>query len=337
MTQRKAKKIANKEEVQMINRMISQNRKTKEIVESFDLSKSTVLRIIRKIREDEKYLENFEKKGGQRNPVTLVRDDRMKVLIENYLIQDSSLTQKAIQTKLSTDGYAISQSKISSLIKSMGYSRKRLTRVPEDRNSDRVLEMRRQYAISLMPIQDESMVFLDETGFNLHTSRNYGYSPLNQKAYRIVPSNRGRNTSVLAAISIRGLISYKIISGAFNGEKFAEFIENDLKPCLHANETILIMDNAKFHRSNVVLNMIRQLGLTYKFLPPYSPQINPIEEFFSKFKAIYNNDLSIPSNNDELCEKISNALRVARSSELTGFYRNMKVWLERALQKSQFI
>ena len=131
MTQRKAKKIANKEEVQMINRMISQNRKTKEIVESFDLSKSTVLRIIRKIREDEKYLENFEKKGGQRNPVTLVRDDRMKVLIENYFIQDSSLIQKAIQTKLSSYGRNISQSKISSLSRSMGNLRKSLARIPK--------------------------------------------------------------------------------------------------------------------------------------------------------------------------------------------------------------
>ena len=89
--------------------------------------------------------------------------------------------------------------------------------------------------------------------------------------------------SVLAAISKRGLISFKIISGLLNGKKFAEFIENDI-------ENILIMDNPKFHKCN--------LGLTYKFLPPYSSQLNPIEESFSELKVIYNNDSVRPSNND---------------------------------------
>ena len=226
---------------------------------------------------------------------------------------------------------------MSLLIKSLGYKRKRLICIAEERNSDRVLEVRRHYTISLMPVLEESMVFLEKIGFNFHTSRNYGYSHGNQQAFKIAPGNKGRNISVLTPISIRGLLSFKIISGPSNWKKFVEFIENDLKPHLRENENILMMDNAKFHKCNIVLNIIRQLRLTYKFLPPYSPQLNPIEEFVSKLKAMYNNDSARPSNNDELREKISNAIITAGSSEMNCFFRNMKVWLERALQKSQFI
>ena len=193
----------------MISRMISQNRKTKDIIKSFGLSKSTVLRVMKRLREDEWYIETSENKDKQVNQAVQARDDRMKILNENYFIQDSSLTQKAIQTKLESDGYILSQSKVSKLIKSMGYTRKRLTCIPEERNSDRVLEMRRHYAISLMPVLEESIVFLDETGFNFHTSRNYGYSPVNQKAFKIVPGNKRRNYSVQAAISNRGCFPSK--------------------------------------------------------------------------------------------------------------------------------
>ena len=142
------------------------------------------------------------------------------------------------------------------LTKSMVYTRKRLTRIPEEMNAVQVIEIRSNYAISLIPVIEESVVFLDETGFHFHTSRNW-YSLANQKALKIVLGNKGRNILVLAAISKRGLITFKIISRPFNGEKFTEFLENDLKPHWRDNENILIMNNAKFQNCNIVLNTIR--------------------------------------------------------------------------------
>ena len=199
--------------------------------------------------------------------------------IENFLIGDNSLTQKAIIEKLEVNGQRVSQSKASKLIKEMGYRRKRLTKVP-GRNTKKNLDERKAYAISISNIQEESLVFIDDTGFNLHTSLNYGYSPTNQRAFRISPSNRGRNMGVLAAITARGVVVFQIIDGSFNSEKFGIFLREHLAPALLRVENTLVMDNVRIQKTVEVLQIIASCGLNLQFLPSYSPQLNPIEQYF---------------------------------------------------------
>ncbi|KAF7685715.1 hypothetical protein CDIK_3536 [Cucumispora dikerogammari] len=81
-----------------------------------------------------------------------------------------------------------------------------------------------------MNIFVERLVFLDKTGFNLHTSVNYGYSPDNTKAYGVVRGNKNTNQSLMCAVDINDIIASDIITGAYDGDKFKIFIENELLP-----------------------------------------------------------------------------------------------------------
>ncbi|KAF7685244.1 hypothetical protein CDIK_4007 [Cucumispora dikerogammari] len=132
-----------------------------------------------------------------------------------------------------------------------------------------------------MHIFVERPVLLDETGFNLHTSVNYGYSLVNTKSYSAVRANRSTNQRLMCAIDINDIIAPDIIIRAYDGNKFKIFIENELLPYFLNNRgSILIMDNCGFHHRAGVLGLLNQSGIEYRFLSAYSPQLNPIEEFF---------------------------------------------------------
>jgi hypothetical protein len=181
-----------------------------------------------------------------------------------------------------------SQSSISRIIKQMNYTRKRLVKVPEERNTLKTIDLRQEYCNVINNIGDNNLVFLDETGVNLHHSRNYGYSPKNAKAVKVFKGNRGRNVSCLVAIKNTRIIAFELKEGAFNGEYFVEFIRNKLKFHFELNPyDILVMDNCSFHYKQSVINEFLINNITIRFLPPYSPQLNPIEEYFSHFKALW--------------------------------------------------
>ena len=136
----------------------------------------------------------------------------------------------------------------------MDYTRKRLVKVPEERNSLRTVDSRQEYCTVINHIDDEKLVFLGETGLNLHHSRNYSYSPKNSKAIKVVNANRGQNVSSLVAIKKSGIIAFEIKDGAFNGDAFIVFIREKLVPHFNNNTSyILIMNNCSFHHRRDVI------------------------------------------------------------------------------------
>ncbi|KRH94103.1 putative LTR transposable element, partial [Pseudoloma neurophilia] len=99
------------------------------------------------------------------------------------------------------------------LIKEADYTRKRLEKIRLQRNSLACIEKRRLYCIGLRQIEDEDLLFLDESGFNSGMTRNYGYSPRGQKSVSANEFSRQRNTSLIAVISMRGCLAYECYSG----------------------------------------------------------------------------------------------------------------------------
>ncbi|KAF7685949.1 hypothetical protein CDIK_3302 [Cucumispora dikerogammari] len=155
---------------------------------------------------------------------------------------DNSINQNGIALELLESGVDRSQPFISRTLKKMNYSRKRLSLVPAERNTLRLLDLRQTYCNNLMNIFVERLVFLNETGFDLHTSVNYGYSPVNTKAYSAVRANRDTNQSLMCAVDINGIIAFYIITDAYDGDKFKIFIENELLPYFLNNRRIHFND-----------------------------------------------------------------------------------------------
>jgi transposase len=198
--------------------------------------------------------------------------------------------------------------------------------MPIERNSEDKINQRAIYASNIVLHPIENLIFLDETGINKHLTKHYGYSPKSVKGIKPVPANRGLNLSCMCAIFKEGLIAYEIRRGSYNSEFFVEFIQNKLADFFRNNpQKILIMDNARFHHLEIVLLKLRELGIAFKFLPPYSPQLNPIEEFFSMIKSRFT---SIHDSTDV----IENDFR----TNFEGFYEHMSEWVEKARQRIDF-
>ena len=109
----------------------------------------------------------------------------------------------------------------------------------------------------------------------------------------------------MAAIGIGGVIGYEVREGAFNGDLFKEFVASTLIPYFSSRpDLILIMDNCKFHHRQDVLALLNQGGITYKFLPPYSPMLNPIEEVFGTMKAKYKNIRPLSKKKEDVIGRV---------------------------------
>ena len=127
------------------------------------------------------------------------------------------------------------------------------------------------------------LVFLDETWAKTNMTRPWGRAPQGQRLIARVPHGHWKTTTFLAALRVSGLSAPLVIDGAINGAVFRAYVEQQLAPTLSPGE-IVIMDNLNSHKVKGVREAIESRGAILAYLPPYSPDLNPIETVFSKFK-----------------------------------------------------
>jgi transposase len=136
-----------------------------------------------------------------------------------------------------------------------------------------------------MPKADvRKLVFLDESGVNTNMSRRYARAAIGQRANDAIPLNTGKSTTILSSVRLDGTTVPVVFAGAVNREKFKEYLKTHLVPTLKPGD-IVIMDNLRTHKVDGVAELIQSAGAFLIYLPPYSPDLNPIEEMWSKIKA----------------------------------------------------
>jgi transposase len=181
----------------------------------------------------------------------------------------------------------VDQSTISRALQRIEITRKRLKVVAVQRNK----ELRIDWQYNLMNFTTEQLIFVDESGSDERTGdRMYGWAG---KGIRAQVSrwlaNRDR-VSLLLAYTIKGYIASRTFKGTCTGDIFEDFIIEQVLPICNAypaRRSVIIMDNASVHYSNKIkiLEVARRRGVLVRFLPPYSPDFNPIEESFGDLKA----------------------------------------------------
>ncbi|XP_039616998.1 insertion element IS630 uncharacterized 39 kDa protein-like [Polypterus senegalus] len=168
-----------------------------------------------------------------------------------------------------------------------------LYRVPFERNSDRVKGLRAEYVRRILAMdgaaQPHEFIFLDEAGFDLSKTRRQGRNIIGQRAIVHVPGQRGGNITLCAAISLRGLLHHYAKLGPYNSQHILTFLDalHNIVVQNRADQPrfVVIWDNVSFHRAALVqawFSNHNQFEVVY--LPPYSPFLNPIEEFFSAWR-----------------------------------------------------
>jgi hypothetical protein len=117
-------------------------------------------------------------------------------------------------------------------------------------------------------------------------TRLYARAPKGERAYAKVPRNRGTNTTLLASMSLEGMGPCLAVEGATTKVVFEAYVERVLAPSLRPGRVVVILDNLGAHRGDRVRELIEEQGCSLLYLPPYSPDFSPIEEAFSKLKAL---------------------------------------------------
>jgi transposase len=125
---------------------------------------------------------------------------------------------------------------------------------------------------------------VDECGSNIALTPIYARAPKGERAKGSIPRNRGKNTTLIASLSLEGMGAAMILEGSANAAAFEIYVEQLLLPSLHAGD-IVVMDNLRAHKGERVRQAIEAKGCQVLFLPGYSPDFSPIEETFSKLKS----------------------------------------------------
>lgn len=128
-------------------------------------------------------------------------------------------------------------------------------------------------------------VFLDESSTHIALTRLYGWAPHDQRARGSAPRNRGHNLTLVAALAPDGLQVPWLIEGAMDTATFAWYITEHLGPTLRPGQ-VVVLDNLSVHKAASIRQALAARGCELLFLPPYSPDFTPIEQAFSKLKAI---------------------------------------------------
>lgn len=166
-------------------------------------------------------------------------------------------------------------------------------------------------------IDATKLIFLDESGVNTGMTRLYGRALNGERVVDYVPDVRFHRTSILSSIRLDGTMVPLTFKGALNGELFKKYIQDCLAPTLKKGD-IVIMDNLSSHKVSGIKEAIENVGATILYLPPYSPDFNPIEQMWSKIKAYLRKFKA--RDIDTLFASIGDAFNTVSTSDALGWF-----------------
>jgi transposase len=166
----------------------------------------------------------------------------------------------------------------------LGAEEKTLRAAEQDRAD--VVEQRASWHAGLAGIEPERLVFIDETGIDTRMTRAYGRAARGRRVPGKVPWGHWRRLTVIGALALDGVVASMSIAAATSTAVFLAFVEQVLAPALRERPgTVVVLDNLAAHKAEVVQAALDAAGLGHRYLPPYSPDLNPIEQAWSKLKA----------------------------------------------------
>jgi transposase len=166
-------------------------------------------------------------------------------------------------------------------------------------------------------LDTHAFVFLDETGVNTAMARRYARAPKGERAHAAAPVNKGKNITILGALSLEGIQAIMTIEGSTDVQVFLTFVQTILVPTLRPGQ-IVIMDNLSSHKVDGVQDAILAAGARLEYLPSYSPDLSPIEECWSKLKEFLR--AKAARTRELLDQAITEALDIITPQDAQGWF-----------------
>ena len=180
-----------------------------------------------------------------------------------------------------------------------------------------ILKQREDWFDGQLDLEPERLVFIDETWASTNMARRRGRAKKGERLRASVPHGHWKTTTFVAGLRPTGMVAPMVLDGPINGVAFQAYVDQVLVPELNAGD-IVVMDNLGSHKGADVRKAIEATGATLLYLPPYSPDFNPIEKAFSKLKALLRK--AAERTVDGLWNKIAELLKAFTPRECENFF-----------------
>jgi transposase len=246
--------------------------RTKQIAETFGVSPAWARRVKQRRRETGET--RAKPMGGP--GVTVVDRGQLAALVREH--PDATLAELreylGVQCALST---------LCMALKKMGLSFKKKTIHAAEQDRPDVAEKRAYWCHWSQEVDARRLIFIDETWAKTNMTRLRGRAPRGERLIAKTPHGHWKTTTLIAALGIEGIRCSTVVDGAVNGDIFEAFVRQVLLPELRPGD-VVVMDNLSSHKRTRIRELIEEKRAELRYLPPYSPDLNPIESIFSKLK-----------------------------------------------------
>jgi transposase len=175
------------------------------------------------------------------------------------------------------------------------------------------------YIVDVLQYRTQDLIFIDETGTKKGMFRSHGRAEGGKRCHSSKLTKKGTNVSLVSAISLEGVMGSMTLTGPIDTDAFLVYLHEVLIPNTRIGQ-VIVMDNLSVHHTRDVVNAILSSGLELVFLPPYTPEFNPIEHCFSKIKA-HLRKCAAPTR--KLLEAaIKEALNMITADNIKGWFSN---------------
>jgi transposase len=248
-----------------------------EAAEVFGVAISTAVKWMQRVRDTGSWA--AKPRGGSTSPLEQYAERILATVKER-----PDATLKEIKAELRKQGIRTSQTALWRFLERHDITRKKKSLRAAEQKREDVARARRKWIREQGLLDTTKLVFIDETSVNTNMVRLYGRAPCGVRLVDHVPLGRWETMTFVSALRHDGMVAPMLIEGPMNGELFLAYVEQCLVPTLKPND-IVVVDNLASHKVAGVAEAIEAAGATLRYLPQYSPDLNPIEMPFSKFKA----------------------------------------------------
>lgn len=270
------KKILTNDERKRLVEAYERMGNAKMLAEAYNVSERSVYRLA----AQKKKIGNVELQTSKRGRKPKITETDLQRISET-IIEEPDITLQEIIDKLEIDCKVPTICRI--IRHKLGFTRKKKSLHAAERDKPEVKAVRKEWTDGIEYFNPDQLVFIDESGVNIDMTRLYGRSVGNVRIKDSAPINTPKRTSIVGAMRFDGTIRYRSFEGAITGKRFLTFLKQTLLPSLRKGD-IVIMDNLSVHKVKGVRELILSANALPLYLPPYSPDLNPIEMLWSKLK-----------------------------------------------------
>jgi transposase len=189
----------------------------------------------------------------------------------------------------------------------------------QERDSEANRKRREEFLAAIATIPLEKLIFLDESGVTTQMTRLWGRAPKGERIAEATPGSHWKVLTTLGALSLRGIGPTLTIESATDGEVFSAYVEQVLGPTLTPGD-VVVMDNLSAHKVAGIRELLQARGAHLLYLPPYSPDLNPIEQAWSKFKQFLR--AAKARSQEALDQAVTQALKTITPDNAAAWFRH---------------